>query len=219
MSSLVIIMLIAVIAVTAMMVIAVAGLHHSLDLPFKPLLMPSPPSREELRGHAREELEHGWQLAFEDEDFVLAQDALDAVDKAVLPTDELPILESALAWCEAHLGKIETALFLANTSVGSAPPDRARARGCALAVLGALSVRAGHAHTALDPLREAVRITEDPLHKTLASFFLGEALFATGSAEAARQAWDDAINCAPESRYAQRARERMATMEMAAPYR
>jgi len=185
----------------------------------QPMPMPDPPSHAELQAHAKDELLHGWTLCFEEEDFVRAQDALDAVDRAVLPLEDNAILDAARAWCEANLGTLDKAIDMARAAVADARPDNVHARCCALAVFGAIQVRAGNSHAALEPLQEAVRIAEDSKHRTLAAFYLGEAFTAIGRPEDAKAAWEDASKSSPSTRHALLAGERLGALAMMSPYR
>lgn len=185
----------------------------------KRVRLPPEPPREELAARAVGNLLHGLQYALESEEFERARDAFDAVDRSVLRDDEVAMLEAGLAWCESNLGVIERAMELARDAVHDAPVEIGRARGCALAVLGAIEVRAGQPHSALEPLREAIAIDPRAEHKAFAGFYLGEALAATGADDEARAAWDAAANACADSRYAQLARERAATVAVATPYR
>ena len=183
------------------------------------VLLPPEPSREELAARAIGNLLHGLQYAIEDEDFVRAQDAFDAVDRSCLREDEWAMLEAGLAWCELNLGRCEKAIELAKDAVHDAPAKIGRARGCALAILGAIQVRTGQPHSAVELLREAVTIDPRAEHKAFAGFFLGEALSATGVPDAARAALEAAAAACADSRYAQLARERIGALAVATPYR
>jgi tetratricopeptide (TPR) repeat protein len=185
----------------------------------QPTPMPDPPSRAELQAHAKDELQHGWMMCFEEEDFIRAQDALDAVDRAYLPSDDFAVLDAARAWCEANLGTIDKAIYMARVAIGEARPDLIRARASALAVFGAIQVRAGNSHAALEPLQEAVRIADDPGHAALAAFYLGEALTAIGRPDEARVAWEGASRSSPATRHALLAGERLAALAVMSPYR
>jgi tetratricopeptide (TPR) repeat protein len=181
--------------------------------------LPPEPSREELAARAIGNLLHGLKYAIEDEDFMRARDAFDAVDRSFLREDEIAMLEAGLAWCELNLGHTEKAIELAKDAVHDAPASVGRSRGCALAILGAIQVRAGQPHSAVQLLREAVAIDPRAEHKAFAGFFLGEALAATGAPDDARAALEAAAAACTDSRYAHLARERVATLAVATPYR
>jgi tetratricopeptide (TPR) repeat protein len=205
-------------AVVILVVLLAAILVYNGSYGFKRVRLPPEPAREELAARAVGNLLHGLQYAIESDDFMRARDAFDAVDRSLLPADELAMMEAGLAWCEFNLGRADKAMELAKDAVHDAPANIGRARGCALAVLGAIEVRAGQPSSAVEALREAVGIDPRPEYKAFAGFFLGEALLATDAIDEARAAWEAASRCA-DSRYAQLARERMTTVEMASPYR
>jgi tetratricopeptide (TPR) repeat protein len=128
-------------------------------------------------------------------------------------------LNATLAWCEANLGSIDKAIEMARVAIGQAAPDVVHARCCTLSVFGAIQIRAGNSHAALEPLQEAVRIADDSNHRALAAFYLGEAFTAIGRPEEAKVAWEGATKSNTSTRHALLARERLAALAMMSPYR
>jgi tetratricopeptide (TPR) repeat protein len=135
---------------------------------------------------------------------------LEALDRAALGEDYLPLWLAHAAWCAAMLGKHEQAIEQAGAALAQASAAPAPLRATCLGAQGAARVQTGEAELALELLRTSLELgVGQPRLQAARAYFLGEALAATGQRDAAAEAWRRARSEAPESKFAAKAAERL----------
>jgi predicted Zn-dependent protease len=151
------------------------------------------------------------QVAMAEERYAEARAILESLDQNVLGEELLPNIQSATAFCMTHLGETSAAVELARTAVGrvgGADDDRV---ADLLGILGACLVQDGQPGDGVPILQKAIgRGAGQPRGQAVRAYYLGEGLQALGRSADARAAWERAVAAAPASRFAGRARERLA---------
>jgi tetratricopeptide (TPR) repeat protein len=142
---------------------------------------------------------------------------LESIDAALLNPAYAVQRDNSLAWCLAHTGEPKRAAELAQTTLLRAG---ARLRPYCHGTLGAALSLGGKPREALEELDVAIKTGHaDPRAQVIRWFYRGEALRALGRLDEAMLAYQQACRYGVAPRWAERARERMATTAGADPYR
>jgi tetratricopeptide (TPR) repeat protein len=134
-----------------------------------------------------------------------ARALLESIDQSVIGEERLPMLQSQLAWCMAHVGDAEPAVELARAALGRAQSQPVDVQAYCQGALGVAYVLAGKPAQAL-PLLSANAEVGGARNQSARAFYLGEALRAEGRMSEARAAYDRAAAIAPEGPFGKRAR-------------
>jgi tetratricopeptide (TPR) repeat protein len=142
---------------------------------------------------------------------------LEAIDRPQVPPAFLVTLDNTLAWALAQAGQAERAITLSRSTIPRASDlQRPYCQG----TLGTSLLLAGHPRDAVELLRAAlVGGAHDPRAQAIRAFYLGEALWGLERLEEAVAAYEHAAAVAPRSRHAERARQALAALRAATPYR
>jgi tetratricopeptide (TPR) repeat protein len=126
---------------------------------------------------------------------------------------------NALAWCEAHDGAAEAAVPRAEANLERARLQYPALIPYCLGTLGAARVLAGKSGAAIEPLQQALTAGKPPRAQSIRAYYLGEAYRAGGRTDEALAAYERARRESPQSRWAQKAADRIQELAKASPYR
>lgn len=118
-----------------------------------------------------------------------------------------------LAICSLEVGEANEAVSAASEGLACTPKED---RSIVLTTLAAAYLRLGRHADALPLLDEAMHLPSERSNLARTSLFRGDALSALGRGAEAREAFERAIELAPQGSSARTARERIAAMK---PYR
>jgi tetratricopeptide (TPR) repeat protein len=140
-----------------------------------------------------------------------ARAALAAINRDKFTDASRALHANAMAWCLAHDGAAGEAVSLAESACASEAAARPEDRPYLHGTRGVALTLDGRYADALAPLQRALAAGGPAWAQAVRSYYLGQALFGLGRVDEARTAWERAAVESPNSRWARRAQQQLAT--------
>jgi tetratricopeptide (TPR) repeat protein len=153
---------------------------------------------------------YGVNILLLEERYQEALHELQGLDTNKLGKKSTPVIENQIAWCKAQLGEPGEAIEISQSvlpQLESMGPDYGSS---AHLVMGAANLFLDRPSEALPHFEKTYTTSTDaPTRKSIAAYYLGEALSGLGRVTDARKAHQQACDALPNGRFGKRAAERL----------